>query len=469
MWSSIELTNDDNVMSTLPIPLIHPRRPGHPADADADAAPKHAVNEFRLQMNCPIEIRVDPDRGRYAVASRDIAEGERVLCARPFGLSIYHKCRKQACHACAAYTISRSSLAGGYTCNICGLVTFCASCYPKVYDSFHVNLECPLLKQLNDQLPKKDMCAFILKNSNGHRGMDSYERSDILDLGKWIINFCIKAILLGSKRDDQDVLNSIQTPPSVSDVVVAGYPSYESVTELVQNSDNLPPIEVEQLKGLYFILTTCFTVSRIGSKHNKSHQPHTFQDNSRHTKWSSSLPQTLSELIVSVLPTQESFIQLLAARQCNGFGLWDSANECLGQSLYPFASYFNHACEPNIRRETGLINLDEHSCHPPQQPINIDNMNSSVSPSFSHDLTSSSPVSSSPTHHQALQLLQVALEREPMISFYSRRTVLKEESLTISYIDASQSAPQRKEQLERVYFFECRCVMCCNVGSSPMH
>ncbi|KAI9353906.1 hypothetical protein BDR26DRAFT_849432, partial [Obelidium mucronatum] len=41
-------------------------------------------------------------------------------------------------------------------------------------------------------------------------------------------------------------------------------------------------------------------------------------------------------------------------RQCNGFGLWDAELECMGNAVYPAASFFNHSCEKNLERQLNM-------------------------------------------------------------------------------------------------------------------
>lgn len=56
------------------------------------------------------------------------------------------------------------------------------------------------------------------------------------------------------------------------------------------------------------------------------------------------------------------FRQVLGSEAGNAFGIWQFPvfleSECLGSSIYPSPSYFNHACEPNVQKQRSGRRMD---------------------------------------------------------------------------------------------------------------
>lgn len=98
------------------------------------------------------------------------------------------------------------------------------------------------------------------------------------------------------------------------------------------------------------------------------------------------------------------FDRLCGAVQCNNFGLFDPKEDCIGVSVIPEASYFNHSCLPNLCRvmcDGGIA------------------------------------------------------------AFYALREIRKGEPLTICYVDVQEvSTAERRRTLLTSYRFFCQCKRC---------
>ncbi|KIY44329.1 SET domain-containing protein [Fistulina hepatica ATCC 64428] len=104
---------------------------------------------------------------------------------------------------------------------------------------------------------------------------------------------------------------------------------------------------------------------------------------------------------------------LLARDHGNSFGLFDTAtqgyNEMFGWAMYPMGSYFNHDCNPNVRKAR---------------------------------------------NGRAME-------------FYTTRDVPAGSELCISYIDTTEKVHERREQLALYWDFVCNCKRCVKDISSP--
>ncbi|KAJ1972145.1 protein lysine methyltransferase [Dimargaris xerosporica] len=65
-----------------------------------------------------------------------------------------------------------------------------------------------------------------------------------------------------------------------------------------------------------------------------------------------SLYQALRPLLdPALMPSERVFEDIVYREKANGFGYWDDSNtELVGYGVFPQASFFNHACAPNVRK-----------------------------------------------------------------------------------------------------------------------
>nr|CCC92038.1 conserved hypothetical protein [Trypanosoma congolense IL3000] len=98
------------------------------------------------------------------------------------------------------------------------------------------------------------------------------------------------------------------------------------------------------------------------------------------------------------------FDRMCGAVQCNNFGLFSSKESCIGVSIFPEASYFNHSCLPNLCR---------------------------------------------------------VMYRGNIAAFYALQSIRKGEPLTICYVDVQEaSTAERRRTLLTSYRFFCECRRC---------
>ncbi|KAG5504403.1 hypothetical protein JKF63_04854 [Porcisia hertigi] len=114
-----------------------------------------------------------------------------------------------------------------------------------------------------------------------------------------------------------------------------------------------------------------------------------------------------------VLQVSEVYFQrLCAAAQCNGFGVYDTQDHCIGFGVYPEASYFNHSCVPNLCR--------------------------------------------------------VMYHGGRVAAFYGLRAIEPQEPLTICYTDVEEmNSAERRRNLLGTYRFFCMCERCSRNAENP--
>ncbi|KAI9327359.1 hypothetical protein DFJ73DRAFT_863903 [Zopfochytrium polystomum] len=144
-------------------------------------------------------------------------------------------------------------------------------------------------------------------------------------------------------------------------------------------------------------------------------------------------------------PTRQSFATVLAARQCNAFGLYDDGHEELGLALFPAGSYFNHACESNVGRDVMIRCVDGREGEGGGL-VERDALDGLVEAGDEDD-------------GEARAILR-AWDREPLMRFVAARDVRRGEELTLSYVDVAQGRDARRKSLKDVYYFDCECARC---------
>ncbi|KAJ3320783.1 hypothetical protein HDU76_000227 [Blyttiomyces sp. JEL0837] len=406
--------------------------------------------------NAPIRVVNDPDIGRYAVASRPIAFDEVVLKTRPYGMALFQRCRKDACAACYGYSIN-SNLTSG--CSVCASVSYCSEQCRNDRSQFHSQFECSYLTEISKVPSGKAFDKWRDSFWNGKtKGKDDhdkkpdsglmlkligvYERFDVQDLARWALNFCLRGVVeMKGLVESSNVVDGIP------------FPTYEEALELVPNIEGIPKDELIQLEGLYTLLSHLSQPKPSNAKSTSTNrQQHDDSANTDDTTTTNTtdfpLPPTFSELFKWRFPQFDDYVKVMSIRQCNGFGLWDGAKECLGQALYPIASFFNHSCDPNLVRGTGMVNLDE-------KKTDLSSVASHIKA-----ITLNEQEGQNGFDRRELNGVMRALLREPVVTFWAGRDIAEGEPLFLSYIDESQSLERRKESLKTVYYFDCRCSKC---------
>ncbi|KAF9976632.1 hypothetical protein BGZ73_008171 [Actinomortierella ambigua] len=115
-----------------------------------------------------------------------------------------------------------------------------------------------------------------------------------------------------------------------------------------------------------------------------------------------------------------AFRSMLYKEKANSFGIRDKSDELLGFAVFPRACFFNHSCDPNIRKKHAVQALP---C---------------VGGADGEDTT----------------------VRRRTMAFHATRRIQQGEECCISYGDISASRVERQARLEEEYFFPCSCARC---------
>ncbi|KAI8830280.1 hypothetical protein BJ741DRAFT_620259 [Chytriomyces cf. hyalinus JEL632] len=398
-----------------------------------------AANDF------PIDIVSSDARGRYAIAARDIREGDVVLRAQGYAAVCTQVCRKEVCSGCfQAYSLGVL----GLKCDACSMAFYCTlECREKSFD-LHSRFECMVMSQIAGMAAGKafekamgDIDAVLGVQDNGAapcRHMQDLERTGVQSLARWLLGVCVRGLI------EEGGL-----------IPTGTLPTYNSVLELVPNDDCLPQDERLKLEGLYIFFSNL--TSKPGKKTRKKADPSltttTLKSLSQFmTSTMTPVQVSFSELFTARFPEPIDFIRIICIRQCNVFGLWDAESECLGQSFFPAASYFNHSCDKNLY-------FDQTMKLVPSSEANKPNSSDQelAREMESMDLNSvkvEDDVEASNTRVFA------AVLRMPVLVFQAKRDISKGEALTHCYVDQSLEREERRAALKEEYYFDCDCDRC---------
>ncbi|KAJ3101312.1 hypothetical protein HK100_004562 [Physocladia obscura] len=266
----------------------------------------------------------------------------------------------------------------------------------------HTNYECSRYSELA-AIPTGKAFSKLLASADAHLSpestlmRDSYERADILELTRWLLNFCIR----------------IEIEREFGPGLLKDLPTYSDFLELVPNIESVSNDEILQMRGLHHIFSTLKTI-----------------------KSKFSIPSSFAEVFQTALPEPKDLIKVICIKQCNGFGLWDQEGECMGHAVFPAASFFNHSCSKNLEREIGM-----------RLVLVTDRVQNA------HDSTCTVIDSSD------MGILK-ALQAQVDVVMLAKRDIRKGELVTHSYVDPSWNREKRRQYLKDVYYFDCNCERC---------
>lgn len=135
-------------------------------------------------------------------------------------------------------------------------------------------------------------------------------------------------------------------------------PSYDDYAHLVTNLSSLPKDRVslyhlywrqfakrvKPLLGFRFVPKSTRPPTSSSLNHSPNHQQQQ-QHNGEET-----IEEEEEDGDDGVDMSESYFMRLLAACQCNSFGMFSPDDVCIASGLYPEASLFNHSCAPNLCR-----------------------------------------------------------------------------------------------------------------------
>ncbi|KAI8848876.1 hypothetical protein BC829DRAFT_432986 [Chytridium lagenaria] len=277
--------------------------------------------ELLVRSGALVSIEMDEERGRYAVALKDIKEGQIILKARAYCTALFHACRKQACSSCYNFTMKKSALP--FSCKACNSVWYCSLACMKDRASYHQQYECRYYKEAS-KIPsgsQYERWFFKLLDNVCNRGrrhvLEIYERNDVMDICRWVISYCARSLAENDLRKLEVKIDE--------DIPI---PTHSQVLELTDNDQALPALEREQLLYLHRFLSILSSALTGKKKDIRNNAYRPGDSNSLNE-----LPQTLSDLFVWRFSVEE-FTRNINIRQSNCFGIWDEGGERLGQSLF---------------------------------------------------------------------------------------------------------------------------------------
>ncbi|KAI8620978.1 hypothetical protein BC830DRAFT_1077470 [Chytriomyces sp. MP71] len=408
------------------------------------------------QHGFPIEIQCgDETQGRYAVANRDIREGEVVLEARGYGIASTHECRRECCSGCfQAYTLLRTL---SFKCAACALVWYCSAACRDAHAPLHAFAECRLLAELSAALPfgrnlDARLTAIeretvrITNPSATHcpapvNFMNPYSRDDILSIARWSLAFCIRGLLESHFAETR----AFRT---------AALPTYFDAMELVPNDASISFTEQLQLLGLHMLLGGLGAATQARKINTAVAGSEVEVEAVEETCMR--LDMGFSDLFRARFPRPVDFVRGICIRQCNAFGLWDLESECMGQCLFPVASYFNHSCDKNLIFEQMMKLIDGKEKEGDQDLAAFsvkdgeeDKLVAAVSAVSIQDAASRQ------VEKEVLASQIVAsLKLHPSLVFVAKRDIRKGEPLTHSYVDQSMGREARRNALKEAYHFD---------------
>ncbi|KAJ3070132.1 hypothetical protein HDU98_006832 [Podochytrium sp. JEL0797] len=311
------------------------------------------------------------------------------------GNPVTHVCRKECCSACFNKYIINLPLS--FSCTLCSSVWYCSQTCMDSVKTFHSEFECARFREIGALQTGKGFTK-LLETADTHLSpestlmRDSYDRTAIMELARWILSFCIRV--------------EIEHEFSPTPELLLGLPTVSDFWQLVPNTESASAEYVSQLRGLHHLFSTLRTAKSLRG---------------------SSRP-LFAALFHSAIPEPIDLIKLISIKQCNGFGLWDPEGECLGHAIYPSASYFNHSCDRNLERPVGM------------------KLAPSI-PSFG-----SSGASNEETGYP--HAIREALDLQVDVLMVAKCDIEMGEEVTHSYITCDGGREERQKSLKEGYYFD---------------
>ncbi|KAI8808761.1 hypothetical protein BJ742DRAFT_807479 [Cladochytrium replicatum] len=437
-----------------------------------------------------IELRSTDTEGRFCVAATDIPEGSLILNALPYGIIVNAASKREACAACFRF-VSPNTRRLALSCSACSSsVYFCSSQCAGIRTRYHDIYECAMLAQialiprhwvrlhaetskrlnflalyvdaesasderssesfldgsLNEISPmwKDQLRGAVLGKPSAVQSelfntLTRYNGSDLVDLARWIAALLAR-LHLERDLDAGKIWSTTHDREAIWDDFVSSFSNQFIFHPLITNQNHTPPTptiprfsDVLNLASNHLSLPIN-DIIRVRFLYNAlSHLPSLSATFSNGTPFSSAFTSQFLDPL--------AFANMLQIRTCNGFGLFDGSDAHMGQALYPFHSYFNHACVPNLARHTGLYSLDSETSPALQSvPLTI-------------DITDDSK--------WTVEELAAVLAREPVVSFYSIHPIAKGTQLNHCYVDVNKrDREERRGDLHENYDFLCNCARC---------
>ncbi|EGG23469.1 SET domain-containing protein [Cavenderia fasciculata] len=356
----------------------------------------------------PIEIKYTENEGRYVVASRDLEAGETILLARSYVSIASDNVKKNVCNHCLQY--SPSTLVE--RCSGCRQVYWCDTyCYLSNRD-IHKHYECKYFKNFNKDYLNQQSTATTSATSQSSSSTSSSTSSSQpplaykFDDDDWTEIRMLVAILsrfiaikylgVGELKAEMPTIQGMTLNFADS--------TLQDVLSLVENkiteSNNKAACKLINLIERYVTLLIK-DVHQPQDHTNKKKRQQQQEESQVQLQQPKLNEQQLDEIISMIRP-------ITCKIRCNQFGIWSKKDKCLGVSVTPIASYFNHSCCPNI----------------------------------------------------------VDVRGTTLLEFKALHFIPKGSQLCISYLDLDQTTDSRQDYLIYSYYFKCGCKRCNDKGDS---
>uniref|UniRef100_A0A7S1X866 SET domain-containing protein n=1 Tax=Tetraselmis chuii TaxID=63592 RepID=A0A7S1X866_9CHLO len=400
------------------------------------------LGPYRLLSDWPVRVECCDKRGRFLVASRDIAEGELVLRSDAFAGGLMRSHRKRVCRHCLA--VSSSAPHHSLYCRSCWQVYWCSEACRAAHLNPSAIGAAPLPRTLS--VPHGMVCAFLKQLASCKFDIDM--ESVYTMLAEMLAAASVLDASPGPCQEQSASLDWQDGHAEVSsDESRTGHPSttplcMQDFLHLEAHVDELkqdPKDYRDWAKGARLLMRFLLQEedgwgAKVVAKHGVSED--------RLIEWASmilcnnfalnyerSSPQSKEESCdaVTVAPEAdrpegiEAVLELplgslhlddtrLPEVKGSG-GDFHTGKVCGGRVLYISASFFNHSCRPNCANKASL------------------------------------------TEAQVVAIVPICAGDE----------------LCLSYIDTDLPRSERRKQLNRMFFFDCDCPRCaeeqCGKGS----
>eukprot|EP01102_Stenamoeba_stenopodia_P007114 TRINITY_DN1984_c0_g2_i3.p1 TRINITY_DN1984_c0_g2~~TRINITY_DN1984_c0_g2_i3.p1 ORF type:complete len:472 (-),score=56.73 TRINITY_DN1984_c0_g2_i3:66-1481(-) len=253
----------------------------------------------------PVELKYDPNRGRYVVASRNLEAGEIVMKAEAYAVAVCENFKLTACSNCWKQSTRRYP--DSFACPKCKQMFYCSKeCMEEAFtnkknfsSSYHDPIECHSLLRIRSRANK-----FSMDDNSEIRVVIQAICRRFRELFGWDVDPLVK--------DEAAPLQLPTNPPKKEKWSL----SFDDWGKLVGNRERRDFNNQRSIrKEAEFVMKVMPPDSYIGL-------------------------------------TVEDIMDMFMKLKCNCFGVWSPKRRCLATAVYPTASFFNHSCLCNCCRVT---------------------------------------------------------------------------------------------------------------------
>ncbi|KAI8607609.1 hypothetical protein BC830DRAFT_1158337, partial [Chytriomyces sp. MP71] len=373
-----------------------------------------------------IQLNTTTTQGRFLTTTEAIAEARTsVLRAQAYAHTVLASHRKRACAACLAMSARALPL----RCKDCDQLFFCdESCFNEAISNGHARV-----------------CGSLRRIATAKIGL--HEKS----IAQIALNVLLRRTLEAAKREQIQIstllnpTNPLTSSAQIADALIKNpldpiVPSYKDVQSLqshladwtndtrkewrktcalmqtlVTEAGLVDASLVDESEGdtLEYILLHLFSkiesngfgvwaqkmIRRVETSHTEPFKESESQEPPIESIESLTISHIAANRKVSGSPNNEPGTVASDSEEFNGV---DDSGICIGRAIYPFASYFNHSCDPTCE----------------------------------------------------------SVQYGPILLFQTTRPLQENEELTISYMNTNAPVSSRRAALFTDYYFDCACTRC---------